>query len=288
MLNALAAPDPRDPTTMGQAARGFHPRGQGRLDRGHADCGARFQPAAGLHGSRRGARLAGGRPHFREPRRQRRGGALADWSSTWHRRPASSRRRDVLAASRVDRRREQGDRPRVRGRALQGKHFVTGAYAEELASWASAARSSMTGFNPTTRSWPRPSRCGHPAGSEVEETSPIPGYLTRPGNYLASARSPCHRLRQRPAARCADHRQAFPRARRAQARQGVPGRERLPSPRARSVELGSLRTLRHALGHDGGDDRGIERFVLVIADGLVELGAGLHFADHVVCATVSA
>jgi aspartyl-tRNA(Asn)/glutamyl-tRNA(Gln) amidotransferase subunit A len=74
--------------------------------------------------------------------------------------------------------------PGVRARALLGKAFVPGAYAEELrhmkqrraefAQWMKPYDALLVPTNPV------------PAIpiSEVEETSPMPGYLTRPGNYL--------------------------------------------------------------------------------------------------------
>ena len=46
MLNALAAPDPRDPTTLGQPLEDFTARHHGRLDRRHARRHARHQAAA--------------------------------------------------------------------------------------------------------------------------------------------------------------------------------------------------------------------------------------------------
>ena len=45
--------------------------------------------------------------------------------------------------------------------------------------------------------------------------------------------------------------------------------------------------LRHALRHDGLDDRGVERLVLVVADRLVELGPRLHLGEHVLRAAVA-
>jgi aspartyl-tRNA(Asn)/glutamyl-tRNA(Gln) amidotransferase subunit A len=74
--------------------------------------------------------------------------------------------------------------PGVRGRALLGKNFLPGAYAEELrrmeqrraefARWMKLYDALLV---PTNAVPPIPL-------SEVEETSPIPGYLTRPANYL--------------------------------------------------------------------------------------------------------
>ncbi len=49
MLNALAAPDPRDPTTLDQPLGGFHQGDQAGLDRGHAHRHAGWRSTARLH-----------------------------------------------------------------------------------------------------------------------------------------------------------------------------------------------------------------------------------------------
>ena len=72
----------------------------------------------------------------------------------------------------------------VRGRALLGKTFPPGAYAEEIRR--------MKTRRAEFAEWMRPydallmPTVGVPAIplAEVDETSPISGYMTRPGNYL--------------------------------------------------------------------------------------------------------
>ena len=72
----------------------------------------------------------------------------------------------------------------VRGRALLGKNFVPGGYAEEL-RFMKQRRAEFA-------EWMRPydalltPAVAVPAIplTEVDETSPMSGYLTRPGNYL--------------------------------------------------------------------------------------------------------
>ena len=74
--------------------------------------------------------------------------------------------------------------PGVRGRALLGKNFVPGAYAEELRRMKQR-RAEFDRMDAALRRAPAADHAvpAIPLG-EVEETSPIPGYLTRPGNYL--------------------------------------------------------------------------------------------------------
>ena len=45
--------------------------------------------------------------------------------------------------------------------------------------------------------------------------------------------------------------------------------------------------LRHAFRHNGAHQAGIQRFIGVIADGLIKLGAGLHAPGHVMRAAIS-
>ena len=50
--------------------------------------------------------------------------------------------------------------------------------------WPTGAAVSPDGSRATTRSCCPRSRCRRFPLSEVDEASPVPGYLTRPGNYL--------------------------------------------------------------------------------------------------------
>jgi aspartyl-tRNA(Asn)/glutamyl-tRNA(Gln) amidotransferase subunit A len=74
--------------------------------------------------------------------------------------------------------------PGVRGRALQGKGFATGAYAEELRRMGQRRAEFNEWMHPYDAILAPTVAVPAIPLSEVEETSPIPGYLTRPGNYL--------------------------------------------------------------------------------------------------------
>ena len=132
MLNALAAPDPRDPTTLDQPLEDFTLGRQARLDRRHARGHSRHQAVAELHAPRCHQGLADGRPDLREPGRHGRGGADARLVF----RPVAAGRNDhrlggLLAASRLHREHEQGDRPRrpharADGEKLPGRRLCRG------------------------------------------------------------------------------------------------------------------------------------------------------------------
>ena len=95
-----------------------------------------------------------------------------------------------LAASRLDRGQVQGDRPRRARRApCAAKSFLPGAYAEELRAMAERRRE----FTEWMRALRRDPAADHGACpaiplAEVDETSPIPGYLTRPGQLSRPVR----------------------------------------------------------------------------------------------------
>jgi aspartyl-tRNA(Asn)/glutamyl-tRNA(Gln) amidotransferase subunit A len=74
--------------------------------------------------------------------------------------------------------------PGVRGRALLGKGFATGAYAEELRRVGQRRAEFNEWMHPYDAILAPTVAVPAIPLSEVEETSPIPGYLTRPGNYL--------------------------------------------------------------------------------------------------------
>ena len=161
MLNALAAPDPRDPTTLGQPLEDFTLRHQAGLDRGHARRHARHQAAAELHACRRHQGVADGRPDLREPRRHGRGGAAARLVF----RPVAAGRDDhrlggLFAASRLHREHGQGDRPRRAharpgGQELPGRRLCRG----DARHGRAPARLHRVGRSPTTRSCCRPWPC---------------------------------------------------------------------------------------------------------------------------------
>ena len=74
--------------------------------------------------------------------------------------------------------------PGVRARALQGKSFMTGSYAEELRRMGQRRAEFGEWMHPYDALLAPTVAVPAIPLSEVEETSPIPGYLTRPANYL--------------------------------------------------------------------------------------------------------
>jgi aspartyl-tRNA(Asn)/glutamyl-tRNA(Gln) amidotransferase subunit A len=185
MLNTLAASDPRDPTTLGQPLEDFTqavkpgsiegmqvaiPETQQLPDFMHADVTKAWQ-AAGRVFETLGATVEAVR--------------LPDWYFDLSR-PAGIIIASEAYALHRDYIENMGKAigPGVRGRAQTAKGFSPGAYAEELRVMAERRR--------RFTEWMRPydaillPTVAVPAIplAEVDETSPIPGYLTRPGNYL--------------------------------------------------------------------------------------------------------
>ncbi|MCX7363100.1 MAG: amidase [Alphaproteobacteria bacterium] len=185
MLNALAGPDPRDPTTLGQPLEDF--------------------AAATMHSAIKGMRVAmpdkSALPDFMHPdvvaaweasaKVFENAGAiveavkLPEWFFDMQRGAGIISTSEMFSLHRAwieDTTKAIG--PGVRGRALAGKTFVPGAYAEEIRRMGER----RAVFN----EWMRPydavllPTVAVPAIplTEVDENSPIPGYLTRPGNYL--------------------------------------------------------------------------------------------------------
>jgi aspartyl-tRNA(Asn)/glutamyl-tRNA(Gln) amidotransferase subunit A len=185
LLNALAAPDPRDPTTLGQPLEDF--------------------TLATRPGSIEGMRVAlpdtKQLPTFMNPdvvkawqaaaRTFESLGAtveavrLPDWYFDLSR-PAGT----IIASEAYSLHREyiedtaKAIGPGVRSRTQAARSFVPGAYAEELRAMAARRREFAQWFAahdavllPTMAIPAIPL-------SEVDEASPIPGYLTRPANYL--------------------------------------------------------------------------------------------------------
>ncbi|WP_428661541.1 amidase [Reyranella sp.] len=185
LLNALAAPDPRDPTTLDQPLEDF--------------------TAAAKGGSIEGMRLAlpdsSQLPDFVDPdvvrawqsaaRTFEELGAtveavrLPGWFFEMQKGAGTISTSEMFSLHRKwieDKSKPIGDG--VRGRALLGKNFVTGGYAEELrfmkqrrAEFAEWMRPYDALLTPTVAVPAIPL-------TEVDETSPVSGYMTRPGNYL--------------------------------------------------------------------------------------------------------
>lgn len=185
MLNALAAPDPRDPTTLGQPLEDFAAATKGSSIKGmrvampdksalpdfmHPDVVAAWEASAKTFESA-GAIVEAVK--------------LPEWFFEMQRGAGIISTSELFSLHRAwieDMTKAIG--PGVRGRALVGKTFVPGAYAEEIrrmgerrAVFAEWMRSYDAVLLPTVAVPAIPL-------TEVDENSPIPGYLTRPGNYL--------------------------------------------------------------------------------------------------------
>ncbi len=185
LLNALAAPDPRDPTTLDQpledftlAARGGSIAGmrvaipdQGQFPEFmHGDVIAAWQEAARIF-ENLGA-------HVESVRLPDMYFELALPTGTLMASEAFSLHRDHIEDM------SQAIGPAVRNRALAARSFAPGAYADEICRMGERRRAFASWFGvydailtPTV---------GIPAIplSEVDEASPIPNHLTRPANYL--------------------------------------------------------------------------------------------------------
>src|SRR5476649_132132 len=185
MLNALAAPDPRDPTTLDQPLEDFTAAAQpGSIegmrmvipDQGqfpdfmHGDVVAAWQAAAKTF-ENLGAHVESVR--------------LPDWyyelarpTGTVMTSEAFSLHRDHIEDM------SQAIGPSVRGRALAAKSFVPGAYAEELRQMGERRRAFAEWFGPYDAILTPTVGVPAIALSDVDEASPIPNHLTRPANYL--------------------------------------------------------------------------------------------------------
>ena len=185
LLNALAAPDPRDPTTLSQPLEDFAVAARGSSIKGmrvampdksalpdfmHPDVVAAWEASAKTF-ENAGAIVEAVK--------------LPEWFFDMQRGAGIISTSEMFSLHRAwieDMSKAIG--PGVRGRALAGKTFVPGAYAEEIRRMGER-RAVFT-------EWMRPydavllPTVAVPAIplTEVDENSPIPGYLTRPGNYL--------------------------------------------------------------------------------------------------------
>ena len=185
MLNALAGPDPRDPTTLDQPLEDFTVAIRGgtieglRIALPDADQLPEFMDPAVIQAWQSAARTFESLGATVEAVR------LPEWFFEMQRGAGTISTSELFSLHRKwieDKSKAIGDG--VRARALLGKAFVPGAYAEELRNM----KLRRVEFN----EWMRPydallvPTVAVPAipVSEVDELSPIPGYLTRPGNYL--------------------------------------------------------------------------------------------------------
>ncbi|TAJ31705.1 MAG: amidase, partial [Reyranella sp.] len=185
LLNALAAPDPRDPTTLGQPLEDFTEA---------------VQP-----GSIEGMRIAipdtKQLPNFMDD------GVTKAWQAAartfeslgavveavrlpdWYfdlSRPAGT----IIASEAYSLHRDyiedmkKAIGPGVRMRAQQAKQLLPGAYAEEMRALAARRRAFDEWFAAHDAILLPTMAIPAIPVSEVDESSPIPGYLTRPANYL--------------------------------------------------------------------------------------------------------
>ncbi|MBN9513538.1 MAG: amidase [Alphaproteobacteria bacterium] len=185
LLNALAAPDARDPTTLGQPLEDFAEAVRPGSIEGmriaipdtkqlpnfmHADVTKAWQAAARTFESL-GATVEAVR--------------LPDWyfdlsrpAGTLIASEAYSLHRDYIE----DMSKPIG--PGVRARAQAAKTLLAGAYAEELRALTARRRAFSEWFAAHDAILLPTMAIPAIPVSEVDEMSPIPGYLTRPANYL--------------------------------------------------------------------------------------------------------
>ena len=185
MLNALAAPDPRDPTTLGQPLEDFTLATRPGSIEGmrvampdtkelpnfmHPDVTKAWQ-AAGRTFESLGATVEAVR--------------LPDWYFDLSR-PAGT----IIASEAYSLHRDYIENtnkaigPGVRMRAQTAKSFLAGAYAEEMRAMASRRRVFTDWMKPYDAVLLPTMAVPAIPLAEVDESSPIPGFLTRPANYL--------------------------------------------------------------------------------------------------------
>ena len=185
MLNALAAPDPRDPTTLGQPLEDFTLAARPGSIEGmriavpetrqlpnfmHADVTKAWQAAA-LTFESLGAIVEAVR--------------LPDWYFDLSR-PAGTIISSEAYSLHRDYIEDMGKPigPGVRARAQAAKLLLPGAYAEEVRAMGERRRIFADWFRPYDAIvMPTMAVPAIPL-AEVDENSPLPGYLTRPANYL--------------------------------------------------------------------------------------------------------
>jgi len=185
LLQTLAAPDARDPTTLAQPLEDFAEAARPGSIEGmriaipdtkqlpnfmHADVTRAWQAAARTFESLGAAVEAVRLPEWYFDLSRPAGTIIASEAYSLH--------RDYIEDM------SKAIGPGVRARAQIAKSLLPGAYAEELRALASRRRAFADWFTahdaillPTMAIPAIPL-------AEVDETSPIPGYLTRPANYL--------------------------------------------------------------------------------------------------------
>ncbi len=185
MLNALAAPDPRDPTTLGQPLENFTQATKGGSIEGmriavpdskqlpdfmHPDVIHAWQTAARTFESL-GATVEAVR--------------LPTWFFDLAQSAGTISASELFALHRgwiEDKSKAIG--PGVRARALVAKSFAPGAYAEELRRMGERRREFAAWMHPYDAVLAPTVPVPAIPLSEVDETSSVVAHLTRPGNYL--------------------------------------------------------------------------------------------------------
>ncbi|WP_421998759.1 amidase [Reyranella sp.] len=185
ILNALAAPDPRDPTTLGQPLEDFTlatrpgsieglrvamPDTDELPDFMDDDVVKAWQSAARTFESLGAAVEAVRLPDWYFDLSQPAGTIIASEAYSLHRAYIEN------AAKAIG--------PGVRQRAQAARSLAPGAYAEEIRIMADRRRAFEAWFRPYDAILLPTMAIPAIPLSEVDETSPIPGYLTRPANYL--------------------------------------------------------------------------------------------------------
>jgi len=185
MLNALAAPDPRDPTTLGQPVEDFSLAIQpGSIEGMRVAIPDTKQLPAFMHADVIKSWQAAGRT-FESLGATVEAVRLPDWYFDLSR-PAGT----IIASEAYALHRDYIENlgmaigPGVRMRAQTAKSFLPGAYAEELRTMAERRRAFSDWVKPYDAILLPTMAVPAIPLAEVDETSPIPGYLTRPANYL--------------------------------------------------------------------------------------------------------
>ncbi|HEX9559022.1 MAG TPA: amidase, partial [Reyranella sp.] len=185
MLNALAAPDPRDPTTLGQPLEDFTLATQpGSIEGMRVAIPDTKQLPAFMHADVTKAWQAAGRT-FESLGATVEAVRLPNWYFDLSR-PAGT----IIASEAYALHRDhienlgQAIGPGVRMRAQTAKSFLPGAYAEELRIMAERRRAFTDWVKPYDAILLPTMAVPAIPLAEVDEASPIPGYLTRPANYL--------------------------------------------------------------------------------------------------------
>ena len=185
MLNALAAPDARDPTTFGQPLEDFTQATKpGSIEGMRIVMPDTRQLPGFMHPDVTKAWQSAGRT-FESLGATVEAVRLPDWYFDLSR-PAGT----IIASEAYALHRdyiEETDKaigPGVRARARAARTLLPGAYPEEMRGMEERRRFFTDWFRPYDAILLPSMAIPAIPLSEVDETSPIPGYLTRPANYL--------------------------------------------------------------------------------------------------------